>query len=288
MKNMNGFLKDICIFCFRLSSVLPDRLYLKIIYRIRVHKKLNLDNPQTFTEKIQRMKLEDHNPLYPLIADKYEVRKYVEDRIGAEYLTKLYGIYTSPEEIDFSNLPDKFVLKTTHDSGGCIIVNNKNEIDIVKNRKKLHRLMKRNFYWKGREWCYKDIRPRIICEEVLEDPVKQDLWDYKFFCFHGEPKMLLVATERKERTKYDFFDLDFQHLDIINADPMSGKELEKPKNFDKMIDIARMLSKDLEQVRVDLYNIEGRIYFGELTLYHSSGLDWFEPDEWDKKIGDWW
>lgn len=288
MKNMNGVLKDICIFCFQLSSVLPDRLYLKIIYRIRVHKKLHLDNPQTFTEKIQRMKLEDHNPIYPLIADKYEVRKYVEDRIGTEYLTKLYGVYNLPEEIDFLNLPDRFVLKTTHDSGGCIIVNDKKEFDIVKNRKKLHRLLKRNFYWKGREWCYKDIRPRIICEEILEDSEKQDLWDYKFFCFHGEPKLLLVATERQERTKYDFFDLDFRHLDIINADPMSGKELEKPKNFDKMIDIVRRLSKDLEQVRVDLYNIEGKIYFGELTLYHSSGLDWFEPYEWDKKIGDWW
>lgn len=285
---MQGWIKDLLIICFRLSAVLPDDLYLKLIYRIRVGRKLNLVNPQTFTEKIQRMKLEDHNSVYSIVADKYAVRKYVEDRIGARYLTKLYGVYQSEEEIPFETLPTRFVLKATHDSGGLIVVPDKSVLDIKKAKKKLSKCLKRNFYWKGREWSYKNIKPQIICEEYLEDNEKKDLYDYKFFCFHGEPRLLFVATERKDGTKFDFFDVEFNHLDIKNHYPNSRKEIKKPDNFDTMLKLARILSQDFEQIRVDFYNIQGKIYFGEMTLYHFSGLEKFEPDEWDKKIGDWW
>lgn len=286
---MNEHLKDICIFCFRLSAILPDPLYLKIIYRLRVRKKLHLNAPKTFTEKMQQMKLEDHNPLYIKVADKYEVRKYVADRIGEKYLTKLYGIYDSPEEIPFDDLPGRYVLKATHDSGGCVIVEDKSVINAQAVRKKLHKLMKRNFYWKGREWCYKDIKPRILCEELLEDPVIHDLYDYKFFCFHGRPRLLFVASNRKNgKAKYDFYDLDFRHLDI-NCDECNKEvKIEKPENYNKMLELAGILSKEFKQVRVDFYNICGKIYFGELTLFHLSGFERFRPYEWDVKLGEWW
>lgn len=285
---MRDWVKDLCIICFRLSAVLPDDLYLKIVYRIRVGKKLNLDNPQTFTEKIQKMKLEDHNPIYRVVADKYAVRKYVADRIGEEYLTKLYGVYQSEQEIPFEELPKQFVLKATHDSGGLIIVHDKSELNVKKVKKKLHKCLKRNFYWKGREWCYKDIKPQIICEEMLHDEVKEDLYDYKIYCFHGIPKMVLVASERGHGTKFDFFDTEFKKLDLRQSGPNSLTKKEKPRNYEKMLELAGILSKDFSQVRVDFYNIEGKIYFGEMTLYDSSGLDGFEPDEWDSIIGSWW
>lgn len=285
---MRDWVKDLCIICFRLSAVLPDDLYLKIVYRIRVGKKLNLDNPQTFTEKIQKMKLEDHNPIYQVVADKYAVRKYVADRIGEEYLTKLYGVYQSEQEIPFEELPKQFVLKATHDSGGLVIVHDKNELNLKKVKKKLRKCLKRNFYWKGREWCYKDLKPQIICEELLHDSVKNELFDYKIYCFHGKPKMLVVASERGKQTKFDYFDIEFNHLDLRQSGPNSLNTIEKPKNFERMLELAEILSKDFPQVRVDFYNIEGKIYFGEMTLYDSSGLDRFEPDEWDSIVGSWW
>ncbi|MCI8946236.1 MAG: glycosyl transferase [Lachnospiraceae bacterium] len=286
---MNGFLKDICIVCFRISAVLPDALYLRMIYRMRVRRKLNLDNPRTFTEKMQYMKLTDHNPLYKEIADKYEVRKYVSERIGEEYLTRLYGVYDKPDEIPFDKLPDKYVLKATHDSGGCIIVEDKKNINVAMVKKKLYKLMKRNFYWKGREWCYKDIAPRIICEELLEDKVNHDLYDYKFFCFHGRPRLLFVASGRKQgKPKYDFFDLNFGHLDINTDECNKRIKIKKPENYDQMVKLAELLSKEFTQVRVDFYNIGGKIYFGELTLFHMSGFERFRPHEWDVKLGEWW
>lgn len=285
---MNTLLKDICILCFRASAVLPDELYLKIVYRIRVGKKLNLDHPVTFTEKIQKMKLEDHNPLYKLIADKYAVRAYVEDKIGSEYLTALHGLYQSPQDICFEKLPDQFVLKATHDSGGLILVPDKSKIDERAIKKKLKKCLKRNFYWKGREWCYKDIKPQIVCEEFLYDPVKKDLYDYKIYCFHGKPRMVMIASERGKKTKFDFFDLKFQHLDLRLTGPNSSEPKEKPKNFEKMLELAEILAEGIPQVRVDFYNIEGKIYFGEMTLYDASGLDPFDPDEWDTIIGEWW
>lgn len=284
----DGFVKDLMIQCFKLSAVLPDKLYLKLVYRIRTGKKLNIENPQTFNEKIQWMKVNDRNPFYTVIADKYAVRDYVKEKVGEEYLTRLYGVYDSVEEIPFEKLPEQFVLKATHDSGGCIICHDKNELDVKQAKKKLGKLLKRNFWWKGREWCYKDITPRIICEELLQDNVLNDLLDYKFFCFNGEPQMLFVATDRGKGTKFDFFDLDFKHLDIKNHYPNTTKEIAKPQNFEKMIELARVLATDFKQVRVDFYNIGGKIYFGELTLYHFSGMENFEPVEWEYKLGEAW
>lgn len=287
-KIMKDLIKELCILCFRLSAILPDPIYLKIVYWLRTRKKLNLKDPVTFTEKIQKMKIGDHNPLYTLISDKYEVRKYVAERIGEEYLNKLYRVYDTVDSISFERLPSKFVLKATHDSGGCILVHDSSKHNIKKTKHKLKKLLRRNFYWKGREWCYKNISPRIICEELLEDTNKNDIYDYKFFCFHGVPKMLFIATDRNVQTKFDFFDIDFHHLDIKNHYPNSTKKIEKPRNYEKMVELAAKLSQGLEQVRVDFYNIDGKIYFGEMTLYHFSGFERFEPEEWDKIMGSWW
>lgn len=236
------------------------------------------------------MKLEDHNPIYTLLADKYEVRKYVAERIGEEYLNKLYGVYDTVDSIPFKQLPSKFVLKATHDSGGCILVHDSSNYDIRKTKRKLKKLLKRNFYWKGREWGYKNINPRIVCEKLLEDPNKNDLYDYKFYCFHGVPKMLYIATERNVQTRVDFFDIEFHHLDfhIKNHYPNSTKKIDRPRNYETMVQLAAKLSQGLEQVRVDFYNIDGKIYFGEMTLYPHSGLERFEPEKWDKIMGSWW
>lgn len=288
MRKIPPVIKELCIWCFRASAILPDSVYLKIIYRIRVHKKLNLNDPKSFTEKIQYMKLTDHNPIYTCIADKYAVREFVEERIGKEYLVKLYGVYDKIEEIPYSKLPEQFVIKATHDSGGCILVDNKNKLNIKKTNKRLKRILHRNFYWKGREWCYKNIPPRIICEELLEDEIGNGLIDYKIYCFHGIPRMIGIATNRKADLRFDYFDTDFNHLNFVQSAPNSETPLVKPEHFEEMLDLATKLSKGFQQVRVDLYNIKGKIYFGEMTLYDSSGLDGYQPDEWDYKIGAWW
>lgn len=288
MNVKNPIVKDICIFCFRLSAIIPDDLYLKIVYRLRMHKKLNLNNPQRYTEKLQYMKLHDHNPLYTQLADKYAVREYVSERIGTEYLVKLYGVYDTPEEIPFDKMPEQYVIKATHDSGGCILVDDKTKLDITGTKKRLKKIMKRNFFWKGREWCYLNIKPRIICEEMLEDEEKTGIVDYKILCFHGKARLVMIATNRRTGVRFDYFTPQFEHLDCRLCAPNSEVLIEKPENFELMLQLAEKLADGIEQVRVDFYNIKGKIYFGEMTFFHFAGLDGFEPDSWDYIIGSWW
>jgi len=272
----------------RMLAFLPDRAYIQLYY-FAYHKRLcNLGNPTRYTEKLNWLKLYDRNPKYSQMVDKYEAKKYVASIIGSEYIIPTLGVWEHFDDIDFDTLPDQFVLKCTHDSEGIAIVKDKSKLDVRATRKKINAALRVNYFYDGREWPYKDIRPRIIAEEYLEDAQDGELRDYKFFCFDGEPKAMFVATERGTgKTKFDFFDLDFNHLDIIQYYPNATKPIRKPTTFDKMQELASMLSKELPHVRVDFYEANGRLFFGELTLYHFSGFMPFQPDRWDKIFGDW-
>lgn len=266
-------------------NFLPDKVFLKMRYRLEMGKKLNLKNPQTFNEKLQWLKLYDRNPEYTKMVDKYEVRKYIAEKIGEEYLIPLLGVWDKFDDIDFDSLPNQFVLKCTHDSGGLVICKDKSQLDINAAKKKINKCLKRNFYYLTREWPYKNVKPRIIAEKFMVDESGTELKDYKLFCFDGEPKVLYVATDRPYNTKFDFFDMEFNHLPFTNAHPNSDKEIKRPLGLTEMAELAGKLSKGIKQVRIDFYDINGKVYFGEMTFYHMSGFYSFEPEKWDYKFG---
>lgn len=270
-----------------ISNVIPDKLYLKLMFQRRINKKLNLDNPKSYNEKLQWLKLNDRNPEYIKMVDKYEVRKYISEKIGGDYLIPLIGLYENFDDIDFENLPNQFVIKCTHDSGGIIICKDKSTFSISDAKKKINNNLKKNYYYHGREWAYKYIEPRIIIEKYMVDESATQLKDYKFFCFNGEPKAMFVATDRGIDTRFDFFDLDFNHLPFMQHYKNSDKLIRKPAGFEKMVELARVLSEGIPHVRVDFYDINGKIYFGELTFFHFSGFEKFEPEEYDYIFGSW-
>ncbi len=266
--------------------ILPDKVYLKLMYRIKMHRKLDLKNPLTYNQKLQWLKLNDRNPKYTDLVDKYKVRDYIKKSIGSEYLIPLIGVYDSSDEIDFDKLPNQFVIKCNHDSASVIICKDKKSFNIEEAKKTIDNAMKHNYYYIGREWVYKNVKPKIIIEKYMVDESGVELKDYKFFCFNGEPKLLFVAKDRPHATKFNYYDMSLNKLDIKQYYPNFDGKLEKPKNYDKMIEIAKKISKDFLHVRVDLYNIDGKIYFGELTFYHFGGFFPFEPESWDYKIGE--
>lgn len=274
-----------------ISRIIPDEFYLKIVYKGYMNKRLNLDAPKTFNEKLQWLKIHDRNPLYTKLVDKYEVRKYIADTIGEEYLIPLVGgPWSSFNEIDFDNLPNQFVLKCNHDSGGLVICRDKSELNIEAVRKKIDKSLKRNFFWIGREWPYRNIKPCIIAEKYMVDESGYELKDYKIFSFDGEPKALFVACDRNsetEETTFDFYDMNFDHLPFTNGHQNSNKKIERPPSFEIMKLLASKLSKWIPQVRVDFYDINGKVYFGELTFSHWSGMVPFIPEEWDCIFGNW-
>lgn len=269
------------------GNIEKDKKYLKILYKYRMKKKLNIDNPQTFNEKLQWLKLYDRNPEHIKMVDKYEAKEYVKNIIGEQYIIKTLGIYNSFDEIDFSKLPNQFVIKCTHDSGGVVICKNKDELDIKKVRKKINHCLKRNYFYNTREWPYKNIKPRILIEEYKNDNVNEDLLDYKLMCFNGRVKCSFVCSERqsKKGLAIDFFDDNWNHMPFERHYRNLGKEIKKPKNFDKMIELAEKLSKDIKFVRVDFYEINGKIYFGEMTFFPGSGFEEFTPEKWDYELG---
>lgn len=271
----------------KISNYISDEEYIKMTYKYRTGKELNLSNPQTFNEKLQWLKLYDRRNVYTTMVDKYEVKKYVTDIIGEEYIIPTLGLYNSFDEIDFDKLPNQFVIKCTHDSGGLVIVKDKSKLDIKFAKKKINKCLKNNYYYSGREWPYKNVKPRIIIEKYIEDTKDNELRDYKLFCFNGKFKLMFVATNRqgKGETYFDFFDKDFKHLPFRNGHPNAPKLPHKPKNFEKMIDLAEQLSKDIPQVRIDFYDANGKIFFGEITFFHWSGAVPFDPEEWDYKLG---
>lgn len=273
-----------------LLNWMSDRAYLKLRYRAMMAKKLDLDNPQTYTAKLQWLKLYNHRPEYTALVDKYEVKKYVQQTIGREYLIPDYGVWNHFDEIPFESLPNAFVLKCTHDSGGMLICRDKAKLNMKEARKKMEKARNRSFFKLNREWTYKNVTPRILAERYMENSKTQDLRDYKFFCFDGTPKLMFVATDRQtpgEDTKFDFFDMDYRHLDLINGHPNAKEVPEKPVNFELMKELAAKLSKGIPHVRVDFYEVDGKVYFGEMTFFHFSGTVPFEPECWDTTIGSW-
>lgn len=270
------------------DALLSDSFFLKLQFRCIFGRRPNMANPQTFNEKLLWMKLYDHRPEYITMVDKYAVKKYVADIIGEQYIIPTIGVWDKPEDIDWDSLPDQFVLKCTHDSGGLVICKDKPKLDKNAAIEKLNASLQRDYYKVVREWQYEKVPKRIIAEKYMEDKTFGELPDYKFFCFDGEVKALFIGTERGSGdVKFDFFDADFNHLDLVQIHPMSGKDLPKPEHFEKMKGLAAKLSKGYPHLRVDLYNVNGDIYFGEITLYHHGGIVPFHPEKWDYTFGSW-
>ena len=270
-----------------LLQFIPDILWIKVRFRVKLGYWPNLKSPQTYNEKLQWLKLHNKNPLYTQLVDKIEVRNYIKEKIGSEYLVPLLGTWNSFDDIDFDKLPNQFVLKTNHDSGGLVICQNKNKLDLNKVKRKLTESLKFNYYWALREWPYKNVKPRILCEKFLNEDNEECLTDYKFFCFNGIPKIMYISKDRAAQPTTDFFDMDFNHLNIRMKDPNSKIIPQKPQNFDKMKALATILAKDKPHIRVDFFCIHDKIYAGELTFFHMSGFSHIYPIEWEKTLGSW-
>ncbi|MBR3640773.1 MAG: glycosyl transferase [Oscillibacter sp.] len=268
---------------------MDDATYLKIAYRLTMGKKLDLEHPTTYNEKLQWLKLYNRRREYTDMADKYKVYDFVKKTIGEEYLIPLLGVWNTPEEIPWEELPRQFVLKCTHDSGGVVIVKDKDAADREKIAAKLRKILKINYFYGDREWPYKDIEPRIIAQAYMTDESCVELKDYKFFCFDGEPAYMFVAKGRQagsEAVKFNFYDMDFRLLPFKNGHENFTEPMEKPLAWEEMKRVAARLSAGIPHVRVDLYDINGKVYFGEMTFFHWSGMVPFEPEEWDRIFGE--
>ena len=243
----------------------------------------------TYNEKLQWLKLHDRNPLYTTLVDKHAVKDWVAERIGPKHIAEAYACWSSVEDIDLSVLPERFVLKTNHDSGGVAICRDRSTFDLAAAKRKLAKHLAHNYYWPGREWVYKNVRPSVFAEEYIEGLGSHDLPDYKFLCFDGKVRALYVATERFSQSgvKFDFFDTEYSHLPIVNGHPNAGKTPGKPRFFDEMMASAERLSQGIPHVRVDFYETRENYYFGEMTFYHMAGFAKFEPEEWDYTFGEW-
>ena len=267
-------------------SIWPDEVYLKIVFRLRMGYALNLGNPRTFSEKLQWLKLHDHHPEYTDMVDKVAVKDYVKKTIGDSYIIPTIGVWDSIDMIDWDKLPNQFVIKSTNDSGGVVVCRDKTKLDLQNAINKLN-VGKKNYTKITKEYPYKNVPHRIIAEQYMEDESGYELKDYKIFCFNGHPKFLFVASGRQSNdVRFDFFDTEFKHLPVLNGHGNADILPSKPSNFDEMLIIASKLSAGIPHVRVDLYNIKGRIYFGEMTFFHWSGMVPFEPQEWDYKFGE--
>lgn len=268
---------------------MPDDKFLKMTFKIRMGYDLDLEHPVTFNEKLQWLKLHDRKPEYTRMVDKYEVKKYVADIIGEEYVISTLGVWNHFDEIDFDTLPNQFVLKCTHDSGGLIIVKDKEKMNKYEARKRIEKSLKRNYFYGCREWPYKDVIPRIIAEEYVEDNVDKELRDYKFYCFNGHVEAVLVASNRqnpKKKMCFDYFDADFRHMELVNEWHPNAEEIpHKPRKFAEMKYLAEVMSKGFPHIRVDFYEANDHVYLGELTFSDMGGFLIIHPDDWDKKWG---
>ena len=290
MRNLGRFIFRCFIFVWnRLAPILPDELFLRVIFRYRVGYWPHIKNPRTYNEKLQWLKLNEQHSEYTKLVDKISAKEYVKSLIGEKYIIPTLGIWNTIDEIDWDLLPNQFVIKVSSDSGGIVVCKDKSQLNINAATKKLQYGWGKNYFKFNKEYPYKNVKPRIIAEQYMEDE-SGELRDYKFFCFDGEPKALFVATDRGNKeveTKFDFYDIDFNHLPFLNGHPNATIQPTKPDNYEEMLDIVKKLSKGMCHVRVDLYNVRGKIYFGELTFFHWSGMTPFEPIEWDFKFGEW-
>ena len=273
-----------------LLNWMSDETYLKLIFRASMRKKLNLNDPQTYSEKLQWLKLYDRKPLYTQWVDKYQAKSLAQNIIGSEFIIPTIGLWDHFDDIDFKQLPDQFVLKCTHDSHSVVICKDKSALDTDQTKKGLDAFLKRNYYLIGREWPYKDVKPRIIAEKYIDSDTRTGMADYKVHCFNGVPKLILVCQDRfaAGKLKEDFFSVDWQHLNVKrprheNAEPVP-KYIPEIKD---MLDISVKLSQNIPFIRVDFYAVNHKIYVGELTFFPASGFKPFEPSSFDLEMGSW-
>lgn len=274
---------------FKIGHIISDRMMIKALYHSRLGKGLDLKSPRSFNEKLQWLKLYDRQPAYTRMSDKLAVKDIVADKIGADHVIKTIGVWGGYDDIDFASLPDRFVLKCNHDSGGLVIVKDKSKLDYKAAKEKIERSLKQNFYWRGREWPYKNICPLVFAEEYIEDTDADDIIDYKLMCFNGKCRCIFTCTERHLGTglKVTFYDTEWNELPFTRHFPKSEAHIPKPENLCELIKIAETLAEGIPFVRVDLYDINRVILFGEYTFYPGCGFEEFHPNEWDEKLGGW-
>ena len=270
-------------------SDLPDEEYLRKLFYASMGKPLDLENPQTFNEKLQWLKLYDRKPIYTTMVDKYAAKEYAANLIGKEHIIPTLGVWDRFDDIDFDALPDRFVLKTTHDSGGVVICRDKKTFDKKAARAKLEKSLKRNYYLTFREWPYQDVPRKILAEQYMEDESGYELKDYKFFCFWGKCKCFKVDFDRFVKHRANYYDRDKKLLYLGEkcCPPDFEKKIKLPTTIDEMIDFSEILSRNVPFLRVDLYSVNEKIYFGELTFYPASGIGAFTEESWDQILGDW-
>lgn len=269
---------------------MSDEYYLTKRYEVVFGTKLNWDTPTTFNEKLQWLKLYDRKPEYTMMADKYAVREYIANTIGEEYLIPLLGVWDDPDGIDFEALPNQFVLKCNHNSGlGMCICKDRSHLNIKKVKKELRKGLKQNYYLTGREWPYKDIPRKIIAEKYMVDAQTAELRDYKFFCFNGKAKCFKIDFDRFFNHQANYYDVNGVLLPFgeVICPPDFERTIEMPCNLSLMIKLAEKLSDGIPFVRVDFYEVDGKVYFGEMTFFPAAGFGHFTPEEWDCKLGEW-
>ena len=262
-----------------------DSQYYQIRYLIKYKHFLSFSNPLTFNAKLNYLKIFDRNPLYRNLVDKFEVRDYIKNKIGEEYLNDLIGVYNKVEEIDFNTLPESFVLKATHGSSWVIVCKDKQLLDENLAIKRMQSWLNSDFYKMWGEWVYKNVKPRIICESFLSNENEISLLDYKFHCFNGEPKFIQVDLDRAAEHERNFYDLEWKRLPFGLCYPQAKRDVKKPKQLNLMINLAKKLSADFEFIRVDFYEVDEKVVFGELTLYPDNGLGLFSPKKYDGIFG---
>ena len=291
LKSIFSLRKWILYYLNRMSGKnMTDEKFLKLKYYALMGEKLNLQNPETFNEKLQWLKLYNRKPEYTVMVDKYLVREYIKEKIGEEYLIPLIGVWDDPEEIDFDALPDKFAMKCNHNSGlGMCICKDKSKLDIDSVKAELKKGLGQDYYLMHREWPYKDVPRKIIAEQYMEDPSTAELRDYKFFCFNGKVKYFKIDFDRFKDHRANYYEPNGKILAFGEASflPDFERKIEMPSSLEKMIELAEILSANLPFLRVDFYEVNGKIYFGELTFFPSSGFEFFVPDGWDKTLGEW-
>ena len=272
----------------KLSRLIPDRIYLQIVYFRHFKKFIDFDNPKTFNEKIQWLKLNYRKEEYTNLVDKYRVKQYITKLIGEEYVIPTLEVWKNVDDIDFKSLPEKFVLKCNNDSGGIVICKNKKDFDEAKAKSFLKERLKNNGYWYGREWPYKNVKPCIIAEKYMEDSISKDIKDYKFFCFNGSMEFFDIDIDRFIEHRANYYDRNGNFLPFgkTYCPPDYTKKIEMPKNLDKMIELAETISHNTVLSRIDFYEIDGQVYFGEITFYPGSGFSPFTDEKWDYKLGD--
>ena len=276
--------RKICV-CF--GKYISDKTYLKLLYETRIGKKLNLKNPITFDEKLQWLKLYDRKDEYTVWADKYEVRNYVAEKLGEQYLIPLLGVWNSADELKLDDLPEQFVLKCTHDSASVCICTNKKNFDWNAAMDKLQKSLNQNYYWHSREWPYKNITPRIIAEAYMTDESGTELKDYKIYTFGGEPYLIQVDFDRFHNHRRNLYTTEWEYIDeTIEYSKDPNVKIAKPEHLEEMLECSRKLAVGTISLRTDFYSINGKIYFGEITFYQEAGFAHFEHEEFAEKLGD--